>query len=96
MNVEHSDKVIEGLQLVFVELPKFTPHSYAEKRMQVLWLRFLTEIDEKTHEVPNELMENEEIKKAVDVLEESAFIPAQLQGYDVFWNMVRVDTYGRG
>lgn len=91
VNVEHSDKVIEGLQLVFVELPKFTPHSYAEKRMQVLWLRFLTEINEKTREVPSELMENREIKKAVEVLEESAFTPAQLQGYDDFWDIVRVE-----
>ena len=25
--------------------PKFTPHSIADKRMMVLWLRFLTEIN---------------------------------------------------
>ena len=35
----------DGLHLVFVELPKFKPQSFAEKNMAVLWLKFLTEID---------------------------------------------------
>ena len=91
LHVEHSDRVIEGIQLVFVELPKFTPHTLAEKRMQVLWLRFLTEINEKTLQVPQELLAEPEIQKAVDVLEESGFTPAQLQGYDDFWDAVRVE-----
>lgn len=43
---ENSGKVIDGLQLIFVELPKFAAHNYTEKKMQVLWLRYLTEIDE--------------------------------------------------
>ena len=53
VQVEHTDKVIEGLRFIFVELPKFTPHtSYNDRRMQVLWLRYLTEIDEQTRQVP--------------------------------------------
>ena len=36
IHVENTDKVIEGLQLIFVELPKFTPHTFSEKKMQVL------------------------------------------------------------
>lgn len=91
VHVEHSDRIIDGLQLVFVELPKFTPHSYAEKKMQVLWLRYLTEIDEKTRQVPEELLDNPEIKKAVTVLEESAFTSEQLLGYEKFWDMIRVE-----
>lgn len=91
VHVEHSDRVIDGLQLVFVELPKFTPHTYAEKKMQVLWLRYLTEINEKTREVPEELLESPEIKKAVAVLEKSAFTPEQLDGYERFWDMIRVE-----
>lgn len=91
VHVEHSDRIIDGLQLVFVELPKFTPHSYTEKKMQVLWLRYLTEIDEKTRQVPEELLDNPEIKKAVTVLEESAFTSEQLLGYEKFWDMIRVE-----
>ena len=91
IHVENSDKVIDGLQLIFVELPKFTPHSYAEKKMQVLWLRYLTEINDNTREVPEELMANPEVKKAVDALEVSAFTDAQLAGYEKFWDIISVE-----
>ena len=89
--LEHTDYVIEGLEIVFIELPKFKASKFSEKRMQVLWLRFLTEIDEKTRSVPQELLDSPEIKKAVDQIEESAFTDAQLLGYDKFWDMVSVE-----
>mgnify|MGYP000263207490 FL=1 len=91
VHVEHSDRIIEGLHFVFVELPKFTPQTYKEKKMHVLWLRYLTEIDEKTREVPPELLDNPDIKKAVAQLEESAFTDAQLRGYEKFWDTVSVE-----
>ena len=91
VHVEHSDRIIEGLHFVFVELPKFTPHTYKEKKMHVLWLRYLTEIDEKTREVPPELLDNPDIKKAIAQLEESAFTDAQLRGYEKFWDTVSVE-----
>lgn len=91
VHVEHSDRIIEGLQLIFVELPKFTPHTYSEKKMQVLWLRYLTEIGENTREAPEELLENPEIGKALTVLEESAFNDAELARYEGFWDMVSVE-----
>lgn len=91
VHVEHTEKVIEGLHLVFVELPKFTPHNYSEKKMQVLWLRYLTEINEQTREVPAELLANPELKKAVNALEESAFTDAQLAGYEKFWDIISVE-----
>ena len=69
VNVEHSDRIIEGLRFVFVELPKFKPQSIAEKKMAVLWLRFLTEISEATEEAPAELLENEETRKALSIVE---------------------------
>jgi len=89
--MEHTDRVIEGLHLVFVELPKFTPHNYSERKMQVLWLRYLTEINEQTREVPEELLANPELKKAVNALEESAFTDAQLAGYEKFWDIISVE-----
>ena len=88
---EHTDKVIDGLHLVFVELPKFTPHTFTEKKMQVLWLRYLTEIDEKTKTVPAELLANPEIAKAVSEIEESAYTEEELLGYDEFWDIVSVE-----
>ena len=91
IHVENTDKVINGLELIFVELPKFNPHTYSEKKMQVLWLRYLTEINERTREVPPELLANPEVKKAVTALEESAFTEAQLLGYEKLWDIISVE-----
>lgn len=88
---EHTDKVIDGLHLVFVELPKFTPHTFTEKKMQFLWLRYLTEIDEKTKTVPAELLASPEIAKAVSEIEESVYTEGELLGYDKFWDIVSVE-----
>ena len=88
VNVEHSDRVIEGLRFVFVELPKFKPQSIAEKKMAVLWLRFLTEISEATEEAPAELLENEETRKALSIVEKSAMSEGQLYAYEQFWDAV--------
>ena len=88
---KHSNKVIDGLHLVFVELPKFTPTTITEKKMQVLWLRYLTEIEERTKEVPQELLENPEINKALTIVEESAYSDAQMLAYDKFWDIIRTE-----
>ena len=88
VNVAHSDRIIEGLRFVFDELPKFKPESIAEKKMAVLWLRFLTEINRKTDEAPAELLENEATRKALSLVEKSAMTEAQLHAYDKFWMAV--------
>lgn len=89
---KHTDKVIEGLQFIYIELPKFTPHTLTEKKMTALWLRYLTEIDENTRQVPEDLLTNPEVKKALDSIEESAFTDSQLLGYDKFWDIIRTTT----
>lgn len=91
VHLEHSDKIIEGLQLIFVELPKFNPHTFSEKKMQVLWLRYLTEINSSTEVIPEDLLANPEVSKAVTELKESSFSDAQLLGYEKFWDMINVE-----
>ena len=86
-----SEKVIKGLHFTFIELPKFTPHTFTEKRMAVLWLRFLTEINANTTEIPAELTENPEISKALEELKVSGFTEEELRAYDKFWDGVRVE-----
>ena len=85
VNVEHSDRIIEGLRFVFVELPKFKPKTIAERKMAVLWLRFLTEISGNTEDAPAELLENELTSKALSIVEKSAMSEAQLYAYEKFW-----------
>ena len=84
-------KVIEGLHFTFIELPKFTPHTFLEKRMSVLWLRFLTEIDSDTREVPADLLESPEISKAREEVKVSSFTDAELRTYDKFWDTIRTE-----
>ena len=93
---KYSDKVIKGLHFTFIELPKFTPHSIPEKRMAILWLRFLTEISENTHKVPADMLANPEINKALEELEITAFTDAELRTYDKFWDAVRVEKTLQG
>ena len=102
MRDKDSNKVIEGLHFTFIELPKFTPHSIADKRMMVLWLRFLTEINSNTKDIPADLLNDPEIGKAVEELEISGFSDAELRAYDKFWDSVSVertlldDSYQKG
>ena len=82
----HSDEIIEGLHFTFVELPKFQAPSLKEKKMAVLWLRFLTEIDEQTKQAPQELLDNPETRKALKAVEESAMTQNELLAYEDFWD----------
>ena len=91
MEFKYPNHVIEDMHVIFIELPKFKPHSFTEKKMTALWLRFLTEIDGDTKIAPKELLENPETRKALDIVEESAYSDAQMAGYDHFWDMVSVE-----
>ena len=91
VHAQDSGKVLEGLHLVFVELPKFKAKNITEKKMQVLWLRFLTEIDENAKSVPAELLDNAQTSQALEILEESAYSEAEMLDYDRYWDQVRRD-----
>lgn len=88
VHMQHTEKIIEGLHLTFVELPKFTPHTILEKKMAVLWLKYLTEIDETTRTAPKELLDNPETKKALDEVAEAAYTDEEIELYDRIWGRV--------
>ena len=85
---KYTDKVIDGLHLIFVELKKFKPTTFSEKKMQVLWLRFLTEINDETREAPAELLENAEVSEALEIVERAAFDDGEMRAYDRFWDAI--------
>ena len=87
----HSREVIEGLHFTFVELPKFKPQTVMQKKMAVLWLRFLTEINEDTKQVPQELLDNPETSKALESVRESAMTESELWAYEDFWDKVAAE-----
>ena len=86
-DAEQSD-VIEHLQLIFIELPKFPVQSSQEKKLRLLWLRFLREIDEKTTLVSKDLLAVPEIAQALELAEESAYTKGELNLYESYWDQV--------
>ena len=88
VNIENSEKQLKGLEFVFVELPKFPANNITEKKLKGLWLRFLTEITHGIEKVDEILLQNPEIKEALDCLQESAFSNAELETYDRYWDRI--------
>ena len=88
VHVEQPKKQLKGLEFVFLELPKFKPSTWGEKKLAVLWLRFLSEIPDRATEVPAELLEVPEIREACALSEESAYSEAELDLYHQYWDSV--------
>jgi len=84
-------EIIRGLTLVFVELPKFVPTSMHDKRLQVLWFRFMREINEKTRKADPELEAVPEIAKALHLAEQASFSLGELQAYEDYWNVISTE-----
>lgn len=87
-NVKDSTKTLDDIQIVLVELPKFKPSTIENKKLTVLWLRFLSEIGEQTSIVSPELLAVPEIMEAVALSEESAYTPGELAAYRTYWDSV--------
>jgi len=84
-------EVIEHLQLVFIELKKFPVHSSQEKKLRLLWLRFMREINEKTENISEDLQGVPEIQEAIDLVEQSAYSEGELLAYQDYWNAVSTE-----
>lgn len=91
VNVENVSRTINGLQFVFIELEKFQPTAFSEKKLQILWLRFLSEINEQTRTVDPELLAVPEIREAIELSEEAAYTKEELAGYDLYWDTVSLE-----
>ena len=91
VNKENSDEVIEGLEFVLIELEKFKPEKWTDRKMAVLWLRFLKEVGEGMKKLPDELADNDQIRLAAELCEEAAFTPEELEIYDGYWDIIRVE-----
>jgi len=91
VNVQKPEIEIKDLQLVFIELPKFKSKTYQEKKLQVLWLRFMSELDANMRTVPEEWLQVPEIKQALDLAEEAAYTPDELEAYDHYWDAVSTE-----
>lgn len=92
VNVKNPEKTLEGLELIFVELPKFSPQTFTHRKLGTLWLRFLKELDEHFIDIPEEFLNNPELSKAMELSQEAALSPQELEDYDRYWDAIRVES----
>jgi predicted transposase/invertase (TIGR01784 family) len=90
LNVENTQQEIKGLQLVFIELPKFRKSNPdgVETGLEA-WLRYLSETgdDEKA---PKETEKwSPELQEALQLAELAAYTRDQLEAYDRYWDGIR-------
>ena len=65
----------------------------SEKKMQVLWLRFLTEIDrDGADDVSQDLLENPQTGEALEIVRESGLNDVERAAYEGFWDRVSIET----
>jgi predicted transposase/invertase (TIGR01784 family) len=89
VSMADTNKQLEGLEYIFLELPKFKPTTHMEKRLGVLWLRFLNEITNMV-EVPKEFSDVPELCKAIELVQEASYTRGELEAYDQYWDEVSI------
>ncbi len=90
VDVKKTEKHLEGLELIFVELPKFKSTTHWERKLGILWLRFLNEISSMT-EIPSEFSDIPELCEAIELTQESAYTRGELEAYDQYWDAVSTE-----
>ncbi len=90
-NVQNTGATLEGLQFVLIELPKFKAANFSNRRMQVLWLRFLKEIGQDGVEPDAEMLASAEIAEALALMEVSRLNTQQLDAYHADLDRARIE-----
>ncbi len=88
VHLKDSNEQLHGLEFVFIELEKFKPQNIAEKKLQILWLRFMTEINENTEEIDPELLRQPEIQKALTYVREASLTKDEKVLYEKNWDRI--------
>jgi predicted transposase/invertase (TIGR01784 family) len=85
MNPKNPDEVIKGLEFILLEVPKCKPETWtlAHKKIAVLWMRFLRELEGLSDdEIPNELLADRQIRHAIEICKESSLTEKEKAIYD--------------
>jgi predicted transposase/invertase (TIGR01784 family) len=88
VHLKDSNERLHGLEFVFVELAKFKAQNIRDKKLQILWLRFLTEVGEKTEHISPELLEQPEINKAIQYVMEASLTKEERLRYEKNWDRI--------
>jgi predicted transposase/invertase (TIGR01784 family) len=97
VNVEYPQQTLKGLEFVIIELPKFRAENRKQKRLQTLWLRFLREVGQEPEQVIDEaLRQDKDVAQAVELMEQSGFTVAELDGYHIALDRARIEISALG
>ena len=88
----HTDRVLEGLKIVFVEMEKFQKIQDKGTSKRELWMRFFTEMLEETRFPPSDLLADCDIAKAIGLLEAINYSDAERYIYDKYWDAISVEA----
>jgi predicted transposase/invertase (TIGR01784 family) len=102
IHTQDSNDVMEGLEFVFIELPKFKAKKFTDKKLQVLWLRFLSEINDLQEGISPDFLDVPELREASELILESGLTKGELETYDRYWDHIstekslKADSYDKG
>jgi predicted transposase/invertase (TIGR01784 family) len=88
VHLQNTNERLEGLEFVFIELDKFKAKNIRDKKLQVLWLRFLIEISEKSIEISKELLEHPSINQAIVLVNEASLSKEEKLLYNKNWDRI--------
>ena len=95
VHTEFPDKTIDGLQLIFIEIPKFRPQNMSQKKLTVIWMRFMSEIQNGQEMLDDDLLKDlqsvPEVAAALELTKESGFTKSELEAYDKYWDSIRTE-----
>lgn len=76
------------MEFIFIELPKFKSKQIRDKKLNVLWLRFLSEISDGQEDIPDDFKNDPSILEASEYAKESAYTKTELEAYDRYWDSI--------
>jgi len=92
VNLQQPQRVLKGLEFVFIEIPKFKPQSSTDRRMQAKWLRFLSEVGDNGAEPAADLKEDQSIQAALKLVEVAAYSEAEIEAYHSHMDRARIES----
>ena len=96
VHIYHSDRVFDGLKIVFAEMDKYKRLPDKGNTKKDLWMRYFTEMTEETRRPAPELLADPDIAKAIELLEIINYNEAEEYLYDKYWDAVSIEATWKG